>query len=273
MDAELPWPESVAAANIVKAGGESSEAPKYIFSAMAFAGVLQVLKSDKGFQILREFSEGFIKFPRAVVNHFNFEKQPIGSVVQGGGIPWATPNLSPALIGIGYIIGPHYAFVTAAGGVIAWWVLIPLLLFFDPDLPTRMTAAPGVTNDVLGYTLWFNIVRPIAVGMMLVGTANTLFSMRSSLADSLRGALQLHSRGDDRRSCCGRSGIFPCAGSSSQRSVLLVPITWLYYVFHRQLVSRRSCRHCDDPHWLHSVGGGRLPCWLGREHRISRSPD
>lgn len=193
VEAKLPWPESVAAANIVKASGENSEAPRLIFTAMAFAGLIQFLKTDKGLQIFREYSEGFLAFPRAVVNHFNFAKQPIGSVTHGGGIPWTTPALSPALIGIGYIIGPRYALVNVAGGILAWWIFIPLLLFFDPDLPKRMT---GTENgpDVLAYTLWYNIVRPIAVGMMLVAAVNTLFSMRSSLLESVRGAFKLRGR-------------------------------------------------------------------------------
>ena len=67
-------------------------------------------------------------------------------MAHGGGIPWATPGLSPALIGIGYIIGPRYAFINIAGGVLAWWVLIPLLLFFDPDLPKRLTAAAAAST-------------------------------------------------------------------------------------------------------------------------------
>lgn len=187
VDAGLPWPESVAAANIVKASVENTSAPRLIFSSMAFAGFIQFLKTDKGLQIFREYTEGFLAFPRAVVSHFNFSKEPIGSVTHAGGIPWTTPALSPALIGIGYIIGPRYAFVNVAGGIMAWWILIPLLLFFDPDLPRRVS--PGESgSDVLAYTLWYNVVRPIAVGMMLVAAANTLFSMRSSLAESLRGA-------------------------------------------------------------------------------------
>jgi putative OPT family oligopeptide transporter len=194
VDAGLPWPESVAAANIVKASGERTDAPRLIFGSMAFAGLIQFLKSDKGLQIFREYSEGFLAFPRAVVNHFNFAKEPIGSVTHGGGIPWATPALSPALIGIGYIIGPRYAFVNVAGGLLAWWVLIPLLLFFDPDLAKRMSGAE-TGSDVLAYTLWFNVVRPIAVGMMLVAAVNTLFSMRGSLIESLRGAFSLRGRG------------------------------------------------------------------------------
>jgi putative OPT family oligopeptide transporter len=196
VDADLPWPESVAAANIVKASADNTAAPRLIFSSMAFAGLVQFLKTDKGLQIFREYSEGFLSFPRAVVNHFNFLKQPIGSVTHAGGIPWTTPALSPALIGIGYIIGPRYAFVNVAGGLLAWWVLIPLLLFFDPDLPRRVSASDS-GSDVLAYTLWYNVVRPIAVGMMLVAAVDTLFSMRSSLMQSLRGAFMVRSSAGD----------------------------------------------------------------------------
>ena len=189
VDSDLPFPESVASAEIVKAGEQGSDAPKYVFGAMAFGGLLQILKSDKGLQIFREYSEGFFAFPRSVVHHFNFRKEPIGDVVHGGGIYWTTPNLSPALMGIGYIIGPQLSAINFAGGVLAWWVLIPLLLFFDPDLARRLGASANPQWDVAAYTVWYNIVRPIAVGTMLVGAANTLLSMRGSIAESIRGAL------------------------------------------------------------------------------------
>jgi putative OPT family oligopeptide transporter len=231
VEAQLPWPESVAAANIVKAGGAESSAPRYIFSAMAFGGLLQFFKSDKGVQIFREFSEGFLPFPRAVINHFNFEKQTIGTVTHGGGIPWTTPALSPALIGIGYIIGPRYAFVNFAGGLVAWWMLIPLLLFFDPDLPGRMTSGPADTGaDVLAYTLWYNVVRPIAVGMMLVAAANTLFSMRASIVQSLRGAFALRGAGSQERTERTERDL-PMRWVVFSTLVLVVAITGTYYLF------------------------------------------
>jgi putative OPT family oligopeptide transporter len=189
VESDLPFPESVASAEIVKAGEQGSHAPKYVFGAMAFAGLIQILKSDKGLQIFREYSEGFLAFRRSVVHHFNFAKEPIGDVTHYGGVWWTTPNLSPALMGIGYIIGPELASITAAGGLIAWWILIPLLLFFDPDLPRRLGSAQNPQWDVAAYTLWFNIVRPIAVGTMLVGACYTLFSMRASIIQSVRGAL------------------------------------------------------------------------------------
>src|SRR5260370_14235340 len=146
VDAPLPWPESVASYEIVKAGeAKASGAPRYIFGAMAFGGLIQVLKSDKGLQIFREYTEGFLAFPKSVIQHFNYEKQPIGNVAHLGCIRWSTPSLSPALIGIGYIIGPQLAAINAAGGVVAWWIWIPLLLFFDPDLPRRI----GTTDSNL----------------------------------------------------------------------------------------------------------------------------
>jgi len=229
VDAQLPWPESVASYEIVKAGQESGDAPKLVFGGMAFGGLIQVLKSDKGLQIFREYTEGFLEFPRSVVRHFNFSKTPIGDVTHGGGIPWSTPALSPALIGIGYIIGPQYASINVAGGVLAWWVLIPLLMFMDPNLPSRIG---GAGPDVAAYTLWFNVVRPIAVGMMLVGAANTMFSMRTSILQSITGAFRTSARG----------GANAVAVESRERDIptkwvlacivaLILPVTMIYYGF------------------------------------------
>src|SRR5688572_17402577 len=80
VEANLPFPESVASVEIVRAGAEASKAPRYIFGAMLFGGLLQILKSDKGFRILREYTEGFLAFPPSIVRHFDFDKKPIGDV-------------------------------------------------------------------------------------------------------------------------------------------------------------------------------------------------
>lgn len=201
VDADLPWPESVAAANIVKAGGEASSAPKYIFSAMAFGGLVQFLKSDKGLQIFREYIEGFWPFRR------------------GGGIPWSTPALSPALIGIGYIIGPRYAFINVAGGVLAWWVLIPLIL-----------SVQGAASGDTAVDVWRNIVRPIAVGMMLVAAVNTMLSMRGSLVESLRGAFAF-SGSSDRRDIPRTERDIPLQWTVIATVALLIPVTATYWHF------------------------------------------
>jgi len=233
VESDLPFPESVASAEVVKAGQEGSQAPKYVFGAMGFAGILQILKTDKGLQIFREYVEGFLPFPKSVVHHFDFEKRPIGDVVHKGGIYWTTPNLSPALIGIGYIIGPELAAVNASGGVLAWWILIPLLMFFDPDLAHRLSAG-GVTPgwDVISYSLWYNIVRPIAVGTMLVGACHTLFSMRSSIVQSIAGAFGASARAA--HEAAHRERIdrdIPFQWLLVGTAVLSVAVTVIYYAF------------------------------------------
>ncbi len=232
VDAKLPWPESIASVEIIRAGEKAGRAAKQIFGAMGFGALMQVLKSDKGFPVFREYTEGFLAFPRSVVQHFDFAKKPIGEVVHRGGLPWATPALSPALIGIGYIIGPRYASISVSGGVLSWWVFIPLLLFFDPDLPRRLGSAAPASPDVLAYTVWYNIVRPVAVGAMLVAAADTLVSLRHSIGESIR-----------------KAGLFTKAAAPAEQKKerterdiplrwvvlgiagLLIPITVIYYHF------------------------------------------
>lgn len=229
VEANLPFPESVASVEIVRAGQDAGDAPRYIFGAMAFAGLIQFLKSPFGIQVFREYTDGFAAFPRSVVRHFNFERKPIGDVTHFGGVPWSTPSLSPALIGIGYIIGPALSAINFSGGILAWWVLIPLLMFFDPDLPRRIGS-----NDpaMSAYTIWFNIVRPIAVGAMLVGAANTMFSMRASLAASLRGAFAASARASHEGEHTERTERdIPARWVILSVFALIVPITFLYYYF------------------------------------------
>ena len=232
VDAPLPWPESVASYEIVKAGEASaSNAPRYIFGAMGFGGLIQILKSDAGIQIFREYSDGFLAFPKSLIRHFNYEKQPIGDVTHFGGVPWSTPSLSPALIGIGYIIGPQLASINVAGGIIAWWILIPLLLFFDPDLGRRIGTQD---HGIQAYTVWYNVVRPIAVGTMLVGAANTMFSMRDSLGASLRGMFKASAAAAHEGKAVERTERdIPPRWVVLSTITLLVPITAIYYYFTR----------------------------------------
>lgn len=227
VDAGLPWPESVASYEIVRAGQDSGDAPRLIFGGMGFGALIQMLKSDRGLPIFREYLEGFLAFPQSVVRHFNFSRETIASVTHQGGIPWSTPALSPALIGIGFIIGPKYASVNVSGGILAWWVLIPLLLFFDPGLPARLGTQE---HDLAAFTVWYNIVRPIAVGMMLVGAANTMYSMRGAIAKSVGGAF---------RRPLGEAAVrterterdIPARLILGALAVLLVPVTLIYYSF------------------------------------------
>ncbi|MCZ2147112.1 MAG: oligopeptide transporter, OPT family [Bryobacterales bacterium] len=231
VDAGLPWPESVASAEIVKAGAEAGDAPRTIFGAMGFGALMQLLKSDKGLQIFREYTEGWLPFPPSVIRHSTGT-----AVTHGGGVPWSTPSLSPALTGIGYIIGFEASSITFAGGILAWWVFIPLLLFFDPDLARRLGGGENGAPDVLAGTVWRNIVRPIAVGAMLIAAVQTMWSIRDSLITSFRGALAATSLKAEEAMERIELDI-PLKWVILATAGLLIPITAIYYFFTQNLLA------------------------------------
>lgn len=237
VDAQLPFPEATACAEVVKAGQHTSaEAPRYLFGAMGLGALLQFLTNSRGLHIFQESVNGFLHFPRAVINHFNLDKQPIGQVATTGGIAYATPAASTALMGVGYIIGPRLAAINFSGSVLAWWVLIPLVLFIDPDLPQRLAAGgPAATWEVVSYSVWYNVVRPIAVGTMLVAAVYTLYSMRESLLASVRGAMASTGRGALAAAASRLERDIPLKWIAVSIAVLVLPITVIYYRYTQRL--------------------------------------
>jgi putative OPT family oligopeptide transporter len=233
---DLPFPESTASAEVVKAGqAGATDAPKYVFGAMGLGALLQLLKDTKGFQVFVEEVSFFVQFPKSVIGYFGYQKEPIGDVAYTGGIAYTTPAASPALIGIGYIVGPRLAAINFSGGVLAWLILIPLVLFIDPELPSRLGATTGgrAPWDLLSYTVWYNVVRPIAVGAMLVGAVHTLYSMRESIARSVRGAFQVSAAtGDSTAPARTRVDIdIPIKWIVLSIIALIIPIAFIYYHF------------------------------------------
>ncbi len=231
---DLPFPESTASAEVVKAGqAGATDAPKYVFGALGLGALLQFLKDAKGFQIFQEeVTLPFLHFPKSVIN-FTSNNKSIGNVAYTGGIAYTTPAASPALIGIGYIIGPRLSAINFSGGVLAWLVLIPLVLFVDPDLPQRLGAPAGgaASWEVVSNAVWFSVVRPIAVGAMLVGTVYTLYSMRESILRSIRGAFAASAKGVAESVETRLDIDIPIKWIIIAIIGLIVPITVLYYHF------------------------------------------
>ena len=231
---DLPFPESTASAEVVKAGqAHTTDAPKYVFGALGLGAALQFLKDSKGFQLFQEeVTLPFYHFPKSVVN-FTSDNKSIGDVAYSGGIAYTTPAASPALIGIGYIIGPRLAAINFSGGVLAWLLLIPLILFVDPDLPQRLGSPAGAAAswDVVSNAVWFSVVRPIAVGAMLVGTVYTLYSMRESIMRSILGAFAASAKGVGESLQTRLDIDIPIKWIILSTIGLIIPITAIYYHF------------------------------------------
>lgn len=187
-DPELPFPESVAASEIHKAGQRGAKAAKYLFWNIGVGGVVYMLGRFGLFA-----SDKDIHFAVGNLGHSQVRLGTTAgaNVVATGGVStFAAPSVSPAYLGVGYIIGLRLASIQFAGGVLAWGLLVPLLIFFmGPQLRQYLPAGTGDDWATMAIAVWRFIVRPIAVGGMLVGAAYTLFKMRKSLTQGLGKAL------------------------------------------------------------------------------------
>ena len=191
VEADLPFPESYAAYEIVRAGQGGMSGAGFIFGGLGVGALLQLLKSSSGFQVFRESAEFFVRFPASVTRHFTSERVPLGEIAHGGGVAFSTPSASPALMGVGFIIGPRLAAINFSGGLLAWLVFIPLGLFLNPGLGASLAAggAPPPLEEQ-AFTVWYNQVRPMAVGAMLVGSLWTLWGLRRSIGGAFRAAFR-----------------------------------------------------------------------------------
>jgi putative OPT family oligopeptide transporter len=191
-DPELPFPESVAASEIHKAGQQGSRAAKILFSNMGFGGLVYLLGQFNLFSPSRDFilnvgqlGKSFVRLGRDVTS----PKLGAGAVTT-----MSAPAVSPAYLGVGYIIGPRLASLNFAGGVIAWGLLVPLILFLGgPTFVAQFLPAGAAPDNTFwagqADAVWKYIVKPIAVGGMLVGASYTLFRMRKSLASGMARAV------------------------------------------------------------------------------------
>ena len=184
-DPELPFPESVAASEIHKAGQQGAGAAKILFANMGFGGLVYLLGAFQLFNASKAFVVYIGKVGTTTLRLGRTSSAP--TVAVGGVTTFQAPAISPAYLGVGYIIGPRLAALNFAGGVIAWGLLVPLVTYFlGPTLQTHL--APGTEGNLAG-AVWYNIVRPIAVGGMLVGAGWTLFRMRKNLGIGMKRAV------------------------------------------------------------------------------------
>jgi putative OPT family oligopeptide transporter len=179
-DASLPFPESVAASEIHKAGQRGADAAIQLFRAMGIGALIKLLGDGGLFEAKHQFLLGVGKLKESFVRlGLN-----TGTKIEAGGMTTImSPEVTPAYLGVGYIIGPELGALNFAGGLLAWGLFVPLLVFFlGPQLIGNYTAADGTQNWVaLTGHLYRYIVRPIAVGGMLVGACFTLWRMRKNL--------------------------------------------------------------------------------------------
>jgi len=182
-DTSLPFPESQACTEIVKAGQGGQSGAASVFAAMGVAGLIEFFKNGNGIPFIGGSARGAFK---------------LGSESKGA-FPYFSPEPSPAFLAVGYIIGPKYGAITAAGGVFGWMFLMPIMLFimasndagFGSQLNSLVSAGNwgvlfGGGEGFVGLSsLYGSKIKMIAIGAMIVSAFYTLFKMRNSLVKGI----------------------------------------------------------------------------------------
>jgi putative OPT family oligopeptide transporter len=181
-DVELPFPESVAASEIHKAGRSGGTGAKFLFGAMGIGALIKALSQ---FKLFAASWEKFIPFSKATI-----DLKSTGTVGAQSGMFLSSPGVSPAYIGVGYIIGPKLASLNFSGGLLAWGLFVPIITYFlGPSLFPESVGATEESWVGMANNVWKFIVRPIAIGGMLTGAGYTLFRMRKSLLTGIKRSI------------------------------------------------------------------------------------
>ncbi len=177
VEADLPFPESVAAAEIVKAGQGGQTGAAFVFGAMGLAGLWELFKNSNGIHFIADSAHRFLAFGRSTIQ--------IGQeqIAYTGGLHLATPAASPALMGVGFIVGFRVSAILFAGALMGWLVFVPLALFLNPGWADQQSSD-------LATQIWLRQIRPLAVGTMIVAAFYTLYNLRTSLITGISKAVK-----------------------------------------------------------------------------------
>ncbi len=164
----LPFPEGKAAAEVLKAGENPGPGLK-ILAMSAGIGALLKLAAASGLKMIPD------SWAQA------------GFFANGKGLAYLGTNLSPALLGVGYIVGLNIGIVVLSGAVLSWHIAIPIYnAFFMAADPTLAAQVAGAGASDTAFAIWSAKIRYLGVGAMLIGGVWTLFSLRKSLVSGIR---------------------------------------------------------------------------------------
>ena len=231
-DPELPYPESVAASEIHKAGQQGARAARILFTNMGFGGFMYLLGAINVFSASNTLHVKISELGKKLLLRTGTNPS-VATTVTGGATLFSLPDISPAYLGVGYIIGPRLGSLNFAGGVLAWGLLVPLLTFtIGPYIQAAQPDGHALSWDLLAGAIYYSIVRPIAVGGMLVGASYTLFKMRKQLAVGMGRAIS-----DLRKSAAAHESTsridrdLPAKAVFAGIGIVFVAMVLLYYYF------------------------------------------
>jgi putative OPT family oligopeptide transporter len=227
--ATLTFPEGTACAEVLEAGELGGTTARLVVGGFLIGAVYKVAYA--GFRLWREIVGGLLGW---------VQRLPDGSVVRHG-FPGASVamEISPELLGVGYIIGPRVAGITFAGGVLSFLVLIPMIRFFGDGVGTPLLSPEGtLIRDMGPDEIHRAYVLYIGAGAVAAGGLISLVRSMPSIVEAFRRSV--------RTFLASRRGVVVDVPRTERDlpisvvvggSVLLVVLIWLSPPLHVNLVS------------------------------------
>src|SRR5579872_3259394 len=160
---KLPFPEGTACAEILKSGEGSRSKALMAVTGIIVGGLHKICSS--ALYLWNEVAGWTINsFQKTVFNI----------------------DCTPALLGVGFIIGPRISSLLLAGGAVGWWILIPLIRMFghgatDAIYPGTVPIAQMTADDI-----WSNYIRYIGAGTVAIGGILSLFKIAPLIGKTLK---------------------------------------------------------------------------------------
>ena len=178
----LKYPEGTACAEVLKAGASEES------RAAAQAGSDKPLAEVRGLPIFTGLGLGFV-YKVAMDAFHTWKDTPekiFGAPFKAGSV---SAEINPALLGVGYIIGPRIASIMCAGGVLAYLILIPLIKFFGEGMTAALPPGTKPISQMSPNDIRSAYVLYIGAGAVAAGGIISLFRSLPTIWHGLKGGI------------------------------------------------------------------------------------
>jgi putative OPT family oligopeptide transporter len=183
---ELKYPEGTACAEVLKAGANAESRAMASAAAQAEAAAAEKrggLKSPSATAVFTGFGLGlaYNVMMKALKLWKDTPEKAFGAPLKGGSVAC---EISPELLGVGYVIGPRIGGIMMAGGALSYLLLIPLIKFFGEGLTQVLSPGGKLIAEMSGNEIRSAYILYIGAGAVAAGG---IISLARSLPTILHG--------------------------------------------------------------------------------------
>lgn len=170
----LPYPEGMACAEVLLAGEQGGAKASTVFAGLGIAAAYKFI------------TDGFKLFPSEV--HYEIP------AYKGAGVGM---DVLPALLGVGYICGPKISSYLFAGGVLGWFVLMPLIVLFGANVTLFPATVPiaQIYEEGGSFGIWSNYIKYIGAGAVACGGILSLIKSLPLIIKTFKDAIKGYGKG------------------------------------------------------------------------------